>query len=62
MNMYIAYDLKSNLDNVDPTLQDCLFGAIKLNKNSDIDIHYMEDMELHLIQKELFHIQVVKVV
>ena len=31
------YDLKSNLNNFDPTLQNCLFGAIKLAKNSDID-------------------------
>ena len=37
MTIYIAYDLKSNLNNFDPGLQNCLFGAIKLTKNSDID-------------------------
>ena len=31
------YDLKSNLNNFDPTLKNCLFGAIKLTKNCDID-------------------------
>ena len=37
VNMYIVYDLKSNLNNFDPTLQNCLFGVIKLTKNIDID-------------------------
>ena len=37
VNIYIVYDLKSNLNNFDPTLQNCLFGAIKLTKNNDID-------------------------
>ena len=37
MNIYIVYDVKSNLNNFDPTLQNCLFGAVKLTKNSDID-------------------------
>ena len=31
------YDLKSNLNNFDPTLKNCLFGAMKLTKNSDIE-------------------------
>ena len=31
------YDLESNLNNFYPTLKNCLFGAIKLTKNSDID-------------------------
>ena len=30
VNIYIAYDLKSYLNNFDPTLQNCLFGAVKL--------------------------------
>ena len=36
-NIYIVYDLKSSLNNFDPTLQNFLFGAFKLTKNSDID-------------------------
>ena len=37
VNIYIVYDLKSNLNNFDPTLQNCLFRAVKLTKNGDID-------------------------
>ena len=38
VDIYIVYDLKSNFDpNFDPTLKNCLFGTIKLTKNSDID-------------------------
>ena len=37
LNIYIAYDLESNLNNFDLTLKNCLFGAVKLTKNSDID-------------------------
>ena len=33
VNICIAYDLDSNLNNFDPTL----FGAIEITKNSDID-------------------------
>ena len=29
--------LESSLNNFDPTLKDCLFGAVKLTKNNDID-------------------------
>ena len=37
VNIYIVYDLNSNSNDFDPTLQNCLFGAVKLTKNSDID-------------------------
>ena len=37
VNIYIIYDLDSNSNDFDPTLQNCLFGAVKLTKNSDID-------------------------
>ena len=30
VNIYIVYDLKSSINNFDPTLQKCLFGKIKL--------------------------------
>ena len=36
MNIYNIYDLKSNLKNLDSTLENCLFGAVKLTKNNDI--------------------------
>ena len=37
VNIYIVYDLDSKLNNFDPTQQNCLFGAVNLTKNSDID-------------------------
>ena len=37
VNIYIVYDLDSNFNDFDPILQNCLFGAITLTKNSDID-------------------------
>ena len=37
VNIYFAYDLKSTVNNFDPTLQNCLFEAVKFTKNSDID-------------------------
>ena len=38
VNTYIVYDLKSILNySSDISLQNCLFGAVKLTKNDDID-------------------------
>ena len=38
VNMYIVYEINKNIDISDyPTLQNCLFGAISLTKNADID-------------------------
>ena len=37
VNIYIVYDLESNLNNFDPVLENFLFGAVKLTKNNDID-------------------------
>ena len=38
VNIYIAYDLGAPSSyNHDPTLKDCLFGAVTLTKNADID-------------------------
>ena len=37
-NIYIVYELgASSSDNNDPTLKNCLFGAVTLTKNADID-------------------------
>ena len=35
-NIYLVYDLDPNSNDFDPTLQNCLFEAVKLSKNSDI--------------------------
>ena len=37
VKIYIVYKLISNYNNFDFTLENCLFGAIKLTENADID-------------------------
>ena len=38
VNIYIVYELGASSSHVnDPTLKDCLFGAVTLTKNADID-------------------------
>ena len=37
VNICIVYDLQSNLNDFDPVLQNCLFGAVEITKSSDID-------------------------
>ena len=38
VNIYIFYELDASSSHVnDPTLKDCLFGAVTLTKNADID-------------------------
>ena len=38
INIYIVYDLQSNPNyNPDFTLENCLFGAVKITKNTDVD-------------------------
>ena len=40
INIYIVYDLQSNPNyNPDFTLENCLFGAVKITKNIDVDIY-----------------------
>ena len=37
-NIYIAYKLgASGINNSNPTLKNCLFGAVTLTKNTDVD-------------------------
>ena len=49
VNIYIAYDLKSNLNNFDPTLKKCLFGTIKLTK-----IIILINMNTQAVELDLF--------
>ena len=39
VNIYIVYEInkKDNTTSSDPTLENCLFGAVTLTKNTDID-------------------------
>ena len=37
VNIYIVYRLVPGINNSGVTLENCLFGAVKLTKNADID-------------------------
>ena len=38
VNIYIAYEINSDYSSINyPTLENCLFGSVKLTKNADID-------------------------
>ena len=38
VNIYIVYELSASTSHIDdPTLKNCLFGAVTLTKNADID-------------------------
>ena len=54
VNIYIFYDLDSNLNNFDPTLQNCLFGPIEITKNSDIDKYKYSGYGIGLDSKATF--------
>ena len=44
MNIYIVYEINVHTTNYSyPTLENCLFGAVTLNKNADIDMHRHAD-------------------
>ena len=41
MNVYIVYELGASSSNVSyPTLKNCLFGAVTLRKNSDVEKYW----------------------
>ena len=47
VNVYIIYELGASTSNDnDPTLKNCLFGAVTLTKNADIDKYGYSVMEL----------------
>ena len=37
VNIYVVYKFVSKTNNLNVTLENCLFGAVKLTKNADID-------------------------
>ena len=65
VNIYIAYELgASSPYHYDPTLEYCLFGAVTLTKNTDINKYgywllIILVMELDLIEIQIFHFQMV---
>ena len=59
VNIYINYELAGSSSHSDnSTLKNCLFGAVRLAKNADVD----KVMELILIEDQVFHFQAVGLV
>ena len=60
LNIYIAYELgASSSHNNDPTLKNCLFGAVTLTKTQILICIDILFMELDLIEDQVFNFQVV---
>ena len=57
VNIYIVYELAgSSSHDSDPTIKKCLFGAVTLTKNADIEKYKnILVMELGLIEDQVFH-------
>ena len=55
LSIYIVYELSSNLNNFDPTVENCLFGAVRLTKNADIDKYKYMGYGIGSVQKEIFY-------
>ena len=63
VNIYIVYELGASISsNSDPTLKNCLFGAVTLTKNADLKNIDILVMELDLIKDQVFHFLVVDLV
>ena len=56
MNAYIVYEITDNF-NVSscPTLENCLFGAVKLTKNTDIDKYGYSNYGIGFDRNGFFH-------
>ena len=60
VNVYIVYEFgASNSNNSDPTLKNCLFGAVTLTKNANIENMAILVWVLDLIEGQAFHFLVV---
>ena len=55
VNIYIVYELGTSSSHPDdPALENCLFGAITLTKNTDINKYRFQVMALDLIENHFF--------
>ena len=63
VNINIVYELGASTAHIDdPTLKNCLFRAVTLTKNADIEKLGILFMELDLIEDQVFLFQVVDLV
>ena len=57
MNIYIVYEIKKGFNiSSYPTLENCLFGAVKLTKHVDVDLYKYSDMVSDSIEKDLIQL------
>ena len=57
VNIYIVYEITSNYNaNNYPTLENCLFGSVKLTKNTDIDKYGYFRYGIGFDRKHLFQL------
>ena len=54
VNIYVVYRLAPKINNSDVTLENCLFGAVKLTKNADIDKYKYSGYGIGFDSKESF--------
>ena len=56
MNFYIVYEINKsdNTTSSDPTLENCLFGAVSLTKNADIDKYKYSGYGIGLDRRGIF--------
>ena len=57
VNIYIVYEITDNFNSSNyPTIENCLFGSVKLTKNSDIDKYGYSGYGIGFDRKGFFHI------
>ena len=54
VNIYIVYKLSPNFNDFELALENCLFGAVKLTKNADIDKYKYSGYGIGLDAREIF--------
>ena len=60
VSIYVFYEMSSNFNKSSyPTLENCLFGAVSLTKNADIDRNRYSRYGIGFDKHGLFHILVV---
>ena len=63
VNIYIVYESgASTSHSSDPTIKNCLFGAVTLTNNADMKNKNILVMVLDLIEDQVFHFQVADLV
>ena len=56
VNFYIVYEISKNINISNyPTLKNCLFGAVSLTKNADIDKYGYSGYRIGFDRHEVFH-------